>query len=147
MDYRQEALEKLKENNVSLTNMEVWIEGYVAGRKETDFIVCIQKFEAKDFEDKQFFCAGGCQESCNNDWCANKKGDIVKTYEEDRNNFVEVIEKLKRELHQQRFNNKHNLSIDQKVSDEIERLRNVNKELESDNEELRHILRTLTQEL
>lgn len=29
----------------------------------------------------------------------------------------------KRELHQQRFNNKHNLSIDQKIADVIEDLR------------------------
>lgn len=61
--------------------------------------------------------------------------------------LIEVMEKLERELYQQRFNNKHNLSIDQKISDEIERLRNVNKELESDNEELRYLLKTLTQEL
>jgi chromosome segregation ATPase len=33
--------------------------------------------------------------------------------------YEKEIESLKRELHQQRFNNEHNLSIDQKVADEI----------------------------
>lgn len=33
---------------------------------------------------------------------------------------------LEQELHQQRFNNKHNLSIDQKIADEIEKLKNHN---------------------
>jgi hypothetical protein len=40
-----------------------------------------------------------------------------------RENAQVEIESLKKELHQQRFNNKHNLSIDQKVSDEIESLK------------------------
>lgn len=70
---RQEALLKLVDNNVSAANMEVWINGYIAGRKETDFIVTIQKYEARDFGDDPFVCAGGCSEPCNNDWCANKK--------------------------------------------------------------------------
>jgi hypothetical protein len=39
------------------------------------------------------------------------------------NELRKEIESLKAELHQQRFNNKHNLSIDQKVSDEIESLK------------------------
>lgn len=34
VDYRVEALEKLKDNNVSLANMEVWIAGYIAGRED-----------------------------------------------------------------------------------------------------------------
>lgn len=32
---RQEALLKLVDNNVSAANMEVWINGYIAGRKMT----------------------------------------------------------------------------------------------------------------
>lgn len=35
---------------------------------------------------------------------------------------VELLDKLERQLHQQKFNNKHNLSIDQQVSDRIEQL-------------------------
>lgn len=43
--------------------------------------------------------------------------------------LIQENEKLKREPHQQRFNNKHNLSIDQKISDEIIRLNEENKKL------------------
>jgi hypothetical protein len=36
-------------------------------------------------------------------------------------NFLQSkIDELEKELHQQRFNNKHNLSIDQKIADKIE---------------------------
>jgi len=41
----------------------------------------------------------------------------------------EEIDFLKRELHQQRFNNKHNLSIDQKIADEMESLRKLKYDL------------------
>lgn len=41
----------------------------------------------------------------------------------------EMINKLHRELEQQRFNNEHNLSIDQKIADEIKNLKQENKEL------------------
>ncbi len=41
-------------------------------------------------------------------------------------------EKLKRELHQQKFNNEHNLSIDQQVSDELKRLRDLMQALVDD---------------
>ena len=37
------------------------------------------------------------------------------------------IDKLERELEQQRFNNKHNLSIDQKISDQVAELEKENK--------------------
>lgn len=37
----------------------------------------------------------------------------------------EQLESTKRELNQQRFNNKNNLSIDQKVADEMEKLRKI----------------------
>lgn len=47
----------------------------------------------------------------------------------------EERDKLKAELSQQRFNNKHNLSIDQKVTDEMERLRAENKKLEKQAEQ------------
>jgi hypothetical protein len=51
MDYREEALEKLKHNNVSIANMEVWIEGYITGRligrMEADKMLC-QMYEARD---------------------------------------------------------------------------------------------------
>lgn len=36
MDYREEALEKLKHNNVSAATMDVWIAGYIAGREESE---------------------------------------------------------------------------------------------------------------
>ena len=42
----------------------------------------------------------------------------------------EEIEKLKKELHQQKFNNKHNLSIDQSVSDKIKDLEGKREKLE-----------------
>lgn len=42
------------------------------------------------------------------------------------------IDQLKKELHQQRFNNAHNLSIDQKVSDEIANLKLENEILKVD---------------
>ena len=38
MDHRQEALEKLKDNDVSIANMEVWIAGYIAGRENTEIL-------------------------------------------------------------------------------------------------------------
>lgn len=41
----------------------------------------------------------------------------------------DVIESLKKEFEQQMFNNKNNLSIDQKVSDEIDRLKAENNQL------------------
>jgi uncharacterized protein Usg len=43
--------------------------------------------------------------------------------------FIDEVESLKNDLWQQRFNNKHNLSIDQKISDEIMRLKAENEEL------------------
>lgn len=36
MDFREEALEKLKHNNVSAVTMEIWIAGYITGREEND---------------------------------------------------------------------------------------------------------------
>jgi hypothetical protein len=42
-----------------------------------------------------------------------------------------VRKRLKAELDQQRFNNEHNLSIDQAVSDEIESLRAINTEMQA----------------
>lgn len=42
-----------------------------------------------------------------------------------KKNLEEKVGALERELYQQRFNNEHNLSIDQKVSDEIKRLNEV----------------------
>ena len=39
------------------------------------------------------------------------------------------VAKLTKELEQQKFNNKHNLSIDQQVSDKIDRLRKENEKL------------------
>ena len=45
------------------------------------------------------------------------------------NSLYEKIEQLEKDLEQQRFNNKHNLSIDQKVSDEIARLKSENAKL------------------
>lgn len=44
------------------------------------------------------------------------------------------LDETERELHQQRFNNKHNLSIDQKVSNEIEELQKKITELRSINQ-------------
>lgn len=35
MDYRAEAIEKLKENGISMTSMEVYIQGYIDGRSKT----------------------------------------------------------------------------------------------------------------
>ncbi len=49
MDFRKEALEKLKDNNVSIANMEVWIAGYIAGREESEFILAVQRYEARGF--------------------------------------------------------------------------------------------------
>ncbi len=48
MDYREEALEKLKHNNVSAATMDVWIAGYIAGREENDRLT-YQKYEAREF--------------------------------------------------------------------------------------------------
>lgn len=49
MNYRHEALEKLKDNNVSASTMEVWIAGYIAGRVESDRLTS-QKHEVKEFD-------------------------------------------------------------------------------------------------
>jgi hypothetical protein len=35
-NYREEALVKLVDNNVSAANMEVWIAGYITGRKVSE---------------------------------------------------------------------------------------------------------------
>lgn len=35
-EYRAEAILKLKNNDVSVANMEVWIAGYIAGRIESE---------------------------------------------------------------------------------------------------------------
>lgn len=35
MDYRQEAIEKLKENGISMVSMEVYIQGYIDGRNKS----------------------------------------------------------------------------------------------------------------
>lgn len=43
--------------------------------------------------------------------------------------WLNEIESLKVELEQQKFNNKHNLSIDQQISDELLRLREDNSKL------------------
>lgn len=48
MDFREEALEKLKHNNVSAATMDVWIAGYIAGREESDRLLEI-KYEAKEY--------------------------------------------------------------------------------------------------
>jgi hypothetical protein len=49
---RAEALAKLVDNNVSAANMEVWIAGYIAGRKENDRQVLL-KYELMDFIPKE----------------------------------------------------------------------------------------------
>lgn len=46
---RQEALLKLVDNNVSAANMEVWIDGYIAGRKMT--ITLVKDTELEPLED------------------------------------------------------------------------------------------------
>ena len=48
MDFREEALEILKNNNVSIANMAVWIAGYIAGREESDRLALL-KYEAREF--------------------------------------------------------------------------------------------------
>lgn len=35
MDFRAEAIEKLKENDIGMTSMEVYIQGYIDGRIKT----------------------------------------------------------------------------------------------------------------
>jgi hypothetical protein len=66
----------------------------------------------------------------------------------------EKVEKLQEELHQQGFNNEQNLSIDQKVADEIDRLtseigvyRANQRLLENSTEQLRRDLDLVTREL
>lgn len=52
------------------------------------------------------------------------------------------IERLKGELRQQRFNNAHNLSIDQQIADEVERLNNIIVIQREAIEALRHTLKS-----
>lgn len=54
---------------------------------------------------------------------------LVKVYDH-MHSLTAENEKLKRELHQQRFNNENNLSIDQKVADEIAKLKRIVEVLE-----------------
>lgn len=54
--------------------------------------------------------------------------------------YEKEIESLKRELEQQRFNNKHNLSIDQKVADKIESLKEMIREARELDAEVAHII-------
>lgn len=56
----------------------------------------------------------------------------IEHYKEELALAHQVIEKMKSELHQQCFNNEHNLSIDQKVADEIKKLEEENEELRED---------------
>lgn len=60
----------------------------------------------------------------------------IKELEEEKQIYIKLVdydtkalENLREELYQQRFNNKNNLSIDQKISDEIFRLRDENRRL------------------
>lgn len=50
MDFREEALEILKNNNVSIANMAVWIAGYIAGR-EKSYEIALQEQIDIDFEE------------------------------------------------------------------------------------------------
>lgn len=61
-----------------------------------------------------------------NDYLSASAGvDRVETYLEAKRASQVEIEQLKSELTQQRFNNKNNLSIGQKVSDEIQQLKKL----------------------
>lgn len=59
-------------------------------------------------------------------WCPTYNGEY--DYSELKGYYLKydlVVKKLEAELKQQKFNNEHNLSIDQQVADELTRLRRI----------------------
>lgn len=64
--------------------------------------------------------------------------DHVKFMQSIESHNDKIIKNLQEELRQQRFNNEHNLSIDQKVSDEIAKLKEQVKVLKEACEDIVH---------
>lgn len=88
--YREQALIKLKENNISMLNMEVYIQGYIDGRIDRDLP-----------KDEKINIISDDMVPVNELWFKNNDGSITKTVfieGKESGTWVEDMKKTFRDL-------------------------------------------------